>query len=163
MTKLLTGQQVGLLAGISPSAVSKLKSTEDPLHRRAGGYDPVEVGRWLYRRALGSVGKGAADGLLLDLSREQALLARARREAIEFEQAIRRGEYLAAADVGRGWATICRVARDRILGVPARAASQTVGMDNEREIERLWTRELREALIALADNPPKANGEALSE
>jgi phage terminase Nu1 subunit (DNA packaging protein) len=149
----LTSQQVALMAGVSTSSITKARLAVDPLHREAGGYDPVTVGQWLMRRALAMAGKTGGD--VLDLSYEQALLARERRRALERDAEIKAGAYLLTADVIKSQTRAGMAIRDAMLSVPGRVAATLAGMDDERRIDRYLTDELRAELTRLADTVPR--------
>ena len=149
MSKPLTGAQVAALAGISASGVSKLKGAADPLHRGPGGYDPAVVGAWLYRRVLASI--GAAEGDALDLSREQALLARARRQALEREAEIRAGTYTLTSAAVESARRAGNVVRDSMLSIPGRVAATLIGQTDERRIDKILTTAIRDELTRVAD------------
>ena len=158
MARPLTGEQMAVLAGVSGGAIAKAKHSDDPLHRQAGGYDAIEVGRWLARRTLAAAGR--TEGDVLDLAHEQTLLARQRRITLEHEHAIAKGRYVEKARVIESFQRAGMTFRDAMLSVPGRVASQLASTTDERDIDRRLTAEIRAELERLADSAAAYRGDA---
>lgn len=94
------------------------------------------------------MGKAAGDAL--DLSHEQALLARARRQALEHEAQIRQAAYTPTSQAVESSRRAGLAIRDSMLSVPGRIAARLVGLADEREIERRVTDEMRQELTRIA-------------
>lgn len=82
--------------------------------------------------------------------------ARAKRESEEAEIATMRrrkmaGELVERVEVERMAATLARLLRDRILGVPSRIAPTLAAAVGAFEVERILADELRSILGAIAD------------
>jgi len=85
----------------------------------------------------------------LELDQEQAKLARSRREKIELDISVRRGELLERDAVRRDWATWAGRCREKLLTLPSALASVCAGMD-ARTIQQHAHKMVCEALDELS-------------
>jgi phage terminase Nu1 subunit (DNA packaging protein) len=89
---------------------------------RPSRYSLPAVVSWFIQRELRA--RGIDNGAALDPLRERALLDRSRREAIDFELARRRGEYLLVRDVELMHARQIIAAKGQLRAIPSRAAQR---------------------------------------
>ncbi len=67
-----------------------------------------------------------------DLNDERAMLTKAKREAADMENKVRRGELHSADDIERGIKTLCLNIRSRFLTLPAKLAPTLAAMDGDQ-------------------------------
>jgi len=87
------------------------------------------------------------DAIRLDPSQERAKLDQARREQIEARLQAERGELLPADEVATVWADQVRIAKERLLSLPARVAPALLRLDEIRDVERV----MRDALLSVLE------------
>jgi hypothetical protein len=91
----------------------------------------------------------AIEGGGLNLNAQKARLARAQAERAELELAERRGELLARPAVDANIRGICAAARDRLMGIPERAAPIIVTLPTTQEVFAHLTAAVATALDSL--------------
>lgn len=99
--------------------------------------------------------KAGQEGIVSLGTRERLVAAKADREEhlaalAKLELAEREGRLLWADQVSKSANRAGMTIRDGMLSVPGRIAARLVGIDDEREIERLLTEEIRAELTRLA-------------
>ena len=104
----------------------------------SGGLESAAAGR-----DVASDGGGADDYQSLRVRRERAQL-----EAAERDNAREAGRLVQRDAVERGTFDVFRGLRDAIMSAPLRAAAKVVGLTDTREIERVFSAELRFAFDA---------------
>lgn len=97
-----------------------------------------------------AAGRGGEHGLVL--AQERAALAAAQRRRIEREERIAAGAYTLTADAVKSATRAGMATRDAMLAIPGRLAAALAGMEDEREVERYLTTEIRAELTRLADS-----------
>lgn len=141
--------------GTSPAAVCKaVKRHGIPLVD--GRLDPrVADALWpASARSTVAVQQAPAGADVRSPALEHALLAKARRERVELETRVRKGELIDAAFAESEARRAGMTVRDAILAIPARVAGEIAGMTDEREIERFLTRIFRDELTRVARSVP---------
>lgn len=87
-----------------------------------------------------------------DLNDERARLTRAKREAVERENAIKQGELCNITELEQGLKTMCLNVKGRLLGIPAKLAPTLTAMEKDQQkIFDLLTDNIREALEDMSD------------
>lgn len=84
-----------------------------------------------------------------DLNDERAMLTRAKREAADMENKVRRGELHSAEDIEKGIKTMCLNIRSRFLTLPAKLAPTLVKMGSQAQIFDELKKAIDEALEEL--------------
>ena len=84
-----------------------------------------------------------------DLNDERAMLTRAKREAADMENKVRRGELHSAEDIEEGIKTMCLNIRSRFLTLPAKLAPTLVKMGSQAQIFDELKKAIDEALEEL--------------
>ena len=84
-----------------------------------------------------------------DLNDERAMLTRAKREAADMENKVRRGELHSAEDIEKGINTMCLNIRSRFLTLPAKLAPTLVKMGSQAQIFDELKKAIDEALEEL--------------
>jgi phage terminase Nu1 subunit (DNA packaging protein) len=131
------------------SGVTPIKSTHN---NRRHVYLMRDVCRPLLGISAGAVVSDLPD---LDPQQEAARLNLARREKVELETSVARGELMAFEEVEEVWTehiTNCKV---KLLGLPSRLAHQVAAADDVGEIKDLIETCVREALEDLAEDELK--------
>jgi phage terminase Nu1 subunit (DNA packaging protein) len=105
--------------------------------------------------------KPRSDAVALDV-RERLVVAKADKEEhlaklAAIEVAEKEGSLVSAADAVKSATRAGMAIRDAVLSLPGRVAAQLASMDDEREIERYLTDQLRAELTRLAQ---KVSGRA---
>ena len=103
--------------------------------------------------------KGMLNGEAGDLATEKTRLTRAQAEKTEIETARLKGELVSLADAERGWAALVGAFRAKMLTLPPRA-SPVVLNKKEREVERILTDMVYEALAELSNWKPDDDEDA---
>jgi len=111
--------------------------------------DIAEVIRWREEQAAANAVGDTSDADIDELKRRKLAAEAA---MAEIDLALRRGDALAAADVGKAWADMVAAFRAKVLGIPAKLAPALVA-----ETDLILTRSmledvLHEALRELADD-----------
>lgn len=119
--KLYTGKVVAEWLGLTERRVRQLRDEGVISEKVPGLYDMrATVTRYiLYLRK----GNGRAD-----LNDERALLTKAKREAVNMENEMRRGMLHSAADIEKGIQTMCLNIRSRFLTLPAKLSPTLAAM-----------------------------------
>ena len=87
-----------------------------------------------------------------DLNGERALLTKAKREAADMENDVRRGVLHSSEDIKKGIKTMCLNIRSRLLTLPAKLAPKLAEMDgNQAAIFDELNRAMKEALEGLSN------------
>lgn len=96
---------------------------------------------------------------------EKALHERAKREMAELKLAKLKNRLHDADDIEQIMGNMLVTFRNRILGIPQKAAPKIIGMENLAEINETINTELLEALIELSEYDPEmfAGGEDIEE
>lgn len=84
-----------------------------------------------------------------DLNDERAMLTRAKREAADLENKVRRGELHSAEDIEKGIKTMCLNIRSRFLTLPAKLAPTLATMENQAQVFDELKKAIDEALEEL--------------
>ncbi len=122
--KLYTANVVADWLAVTPRWVRQLRD-EGVLPERSPGLFELRATVVRYILYLRRGGKA-------DLNDERALLTRAKREATEMENALRRGELHRTEDIEQGIKTLCLNTRSRFLTLPAKLAGELAQMDGDR-------------------------------
>lgn len=103
--------------------------------------------------------KGMLNGEAGDLASEKTRLTKAQAEKTEIETARLKGELVSLADAERGWSALVGAFRAKMLTLPPRA-SLVVMNKKEREVERILTDMVYEALAELSNWKPDDDEDA---
>jgi hypothetical protein len=143
---------------VHPQTVTGWESQGMPTRERGrrgrrSGYALRDVVAWYIGRELAA--RGVANGARLDPLHERALLDRQRREGLEFDLAIKRGEYAPVVDLERRFSARVLIARDRFRALPSWAMT-TCALPS-KDAATLAAR-IDEILVELATTPPPEEG-----
>ncbi|HTF34046.1 MAG TPA: hypothetical protein VK714_10155 [Myxococcota bacterium] len=86
-----------------------------------------------------------------DLSDERARLTRAKAVALERDNRVAAGELVEASDVGRFLENAFVIARQKLLGLPAKLAVEIAATTSPAEVQSILRGAITEALESLAD------------
>jgi len=148
---VVSTDELGALLGVTARTVTELGRRG--IIRRAGrGRWPLAESIRLYCEHLRETAAGRAgadaDGRPLDLAAERAKLARAQRERVELDNAVRRGELVEVEGIRGRYAGMVTAAKSKLLGVPSKAKGRLPHLVIE-DIETLEEL-IHEALAELA-------------
>jgi phage terminase Nu1 subunit (DNA packaging protein) len=113
-----------------------------------GSYELVPVVQAYIRYLRDRGGSDNADAA--DLPAERARLAKAQADAQEMKNAVTRAELVPASQVVRAVSAVIGACRARLLGIPARAAPQVVGLESRAEVRDVLAAMVREACQELS-------------
>lgn len=99
--------------------------------------------------------KGAVNETELDLEKERALHERVKREQAELKLAAMKGEMHHGKDVERVMNDMLANFRSRLLSLPTKIAPVLVARDDIATIQRLLSKEMKEALQEFSDYDQK--------
>lgn len=142
--KLCTDKVVADWLGLTSRRVRQLRDEGVIMEKAPGLYDlRTTVTRYvLYVRK----------GNKTDLNDERALLTRAKREAADMENDVRRGMLHSTEDIEKGIKTMCMNIRGRFLTMPAKLAPKLAEMGgNQAAIFDELNRAMKEALEGLSN------------
>lgn len=122
--KLCTDKVVADWLGLTPKRVKQLRD-EGVLTEKMPGLYNLRSSVLRYVNYIRS-------GNRADLNVERALLTKAKREAADMENKVRRRELHSAADIERGVKTLCLNVRSRFLTLPAKLAPSLAAMDGDQ-------------------------------
>lgn len=116
-------------------------------------YDIAETIRWRLAR---EAGKGALDedGQLINFEAERARLTREQADKVAMENEVRRGRLVDAEHVAGLWANTLTNVKNRLLGIPTRAAPLVIGRKTAVEAREVIKRFIVEALNELSAADP---------
>ena len=123
--KLHTTNVVADWLALTPRRVRQLRDEGVLIEKAPGLYDlQSSVVRYItYLR------KGSGNTNLTD---ERAMLTRAKREAADMENEVRRGNLHSTEDIEKGLATMCLNIRGRLSTLPAKLSGELAQMDGDR-------------------------------
>lgn len=142
--KLCTDRVVADWLALTPKRVKQLRDEGVLIEKKPGLYDlRASVLRYVnYIRA----------GNRADLNGERALLTKAKREAADMENDVRRGTLHSSEDIEKGIKTMCLNIRSRFLTLPAKLAPKLAEMGgNQAAIFDELNRAMKEALEGLSN------------
>ncbi len=142
--KLCTDKVVADWLGLTPNRVKQLRDQGVLIEKSPGLYNlRASVLRYVnYIRT----------GNRADLNSERALLTKAKREAADMENDVRRGALHSSEDYEKGIKTICLNIRSRFLTMPAKLAPKLAEMGgNQAAIFDEMNRAIKEALEGLSN------------
>lgn len=142
--KLYTSKIVADWLGLTERRVRQLRDEGIILEERPGLYDlkPTII---RYINFLGGESK-------VKLNEERAKLTRAKREAADMENDLRRGALHSSEDIEKGIKTMCLNIRSRFLTMPAKLAPKLAEMGgNQAAIFDELNRSMKEALEGLSN------------
>ena len=143
--KLHTTNVVADWLALTPRRVRQLRDEGVLIEKSPGLYDlQSSVVRYIsYLR------KGSGNTNLTD---ERAMLTRAKREAADMENEVRRGNLHSTEDIEKGLATMCLNIRGRLSTLPAKLSGELAQMGGDRAgIFDKMKRAIDEALEELSD------------
>ena len=141
--KLCTDKVVADWLALTPKRVKQLRDEGVLIEKSPGLYDlRASVLRYVnYIRT----------GNRADLNGERALLTKAKREAADMENDVRRGVLHSSEDIEKGIKTMCLNIRSRFLTLPAKLAPKLAEMDgNQAAIFDELNQAMKEALEELS-------------
>jgi len=142
--KLCTDKVVADWLALTPKRVKQLRDEGVLIEKSPGLYDlRASVLRYVnYIRT----------GNRADLNSERALLTKAKREAADMENEVRRGTLHSSEDYEKGIKTICLNIRSRFLTLPAKLAPKLAEMGgNQAAIFDEMNQAIKEALEGLSN------------
>ncbi len=142
--KLCTDKVVADWLALTPKRVKQLRDEGVLIEKKPGLYDlRASVLRYVnYIRT----------GNRADLNGERALLTKAKREAADMENDVRRGTLHSSEDIEKGIKTMCLNIRSRFLTLPAKLAPKLAEMGgNQAAIFDELNRAMKEALEGLSN------------
>lgn len=142
--KLCTDKVVADWLALTPKRVKQLRDEGVLIEKKPGLYDlRASVLRYVnYIRT----------GNRADLNGERALLTKAKREAADMENDVRRGTLHSSEDIEKGIKTMCLNIRSRFLTMPAKLAPKLAEMGgNQAAIFDELNRAMKEALEGLSN------------
>ena len=142
--KLCTDKVVADWLALTPKRVKQLRDEGVLIEKSPGLYDlRASVLRYVnYIRT----------GNRADLNGERALLTRAKREAADMENDVRRGTLHSSEDIEKGIKAMCLNIRSRFLTLPAKLAPKLAEMDgNQAAIFDELNKAMKEALEGLSN------------
>lgn len=142
--KLCTDKVVADWLALTPKRVKQLRDEGVLIEKKPGLYDlRASVLRYVnYIRT----------GNRADLNGERALLTKAKREAADMENDVRRGTLHSSEDIEKGIKTMCLNIRGRFLTLPAKLAPKLAEMGgNQAAIFDELNRAMKEALEGLSN------------
>ena len=142
--KLCTDKVVADWLALTPKRVKQLRDEGVLIEKSPGLYDlRASVLRYVnYIRT----------GNRADLNGERALLTKAKREAADMENDVRRGMLHSSEDIEKGIKTMCLNIRSRFLTLPAKLAPKLAEMNgNQAAIFDELNRAMKEALEGLSN------------
>ena len=142
--KLCTDKVVADWLALTPKRVKQLRDEGVLIEKSPGLYDlRASVLRYVnYIRT----------GNRADLNGERALLTKAKREAADMENDVRRGTLHSSEDIEKGIKTMCLNIRSRFLTLPAKLAPKLAEMNgNQAAIFDELNRAMKEALEGLSN------------
>ena len=148
---LYTSKVVAQYLNLSERRVRQLRDEDVIREKRPGLYDLVDT----MARYIKYIGAGSKT----DLNDERAKLTRAKREAAEMENRVRKGELMEVGEVEKAYSAMLMNFRSRILALPQKLAPAVASLDGDKQqIQDLIQAELEEVLGTLSNAE-----EALSE
>ena len=146
----LTQSQAADLIGVTTRRLRQMSQEENPPPQREDGqYEARAFGEWLRQRALADVGIGE-DGTAYKYANERARLTFHQANIAELDEAVKRGELIAADDALSEWTAMIGNARGMLLSLPGRLATMAIGATDLREIEEFTREEIHRALSELS-------------
>lgn len=146
-----TSKVVAQYLNLSERRVRQLRDEDVIREKRPGLYDLVDT----MARYIKYIGAGSKT----DLNDERAKLTRAKREAAEMENRVRKGELMEVSEVEKAYSAMLMNFRSRILALPQKLAPAVASLDGDKQqIQDLIQAELEEVLGTLSNAE-----EALSE
>ena len=142
--KLCTDKVVADWLALTPKRVKQLRDEGVLIEKSPGLYDlRASVLRYVnYIRT----------GNRADLNGERALLTKAKREAADMENDVRRGTLHSSEDIEKGIKTMCLNIRSRFLTLPAKPAPKLAEMNgNQAAIFDELNKAMKEALEGLSN------------
>jgi phage terminase Nu1 subunit (DNA packaging protein) len=149
--------QIAEAFGINLTTVDKWRRSGCPAEKKGPNvmFSVRQVSDWLRTRDTETSG-------VLDLSQERAKLTKLQAEKATLELEVSRGNLIPMELVVETWQGHIGNARAKLLAMPAKAAAQTIGMDEYLETEQFLTGLINEALDELDnDGLPKQHVKSL--
>ena len=135
------------ISGLDRRVVTKRLDglSSEPGPNNAKLFDSAEAIRALYAEIAG-----------LDPQQERALLDRERRKALELSNAKAERILVPLDEVSAAWSDQVMIAKNRLLSLPARVASDVLRLKSQREIESVIKAAVLEILTELSADPVAA-------
>jgi hypothetical protein len=149
--------QIAEAFGINLTTVDKWRRSGCPAEKKGPNvmFSVRQVSDWLRSRDMETSGT-------LDLGQERAKLTKLQAEKATLELEVARGNLIPLELVVETWQGHIGNARAKLLAMPAKAAAQTIGMDEYLESEEFLTGLINEALDELDnDGLPKQHVKSL--
>lgn len=141
---LYTSKVVAQYLNLSERRVRQLRDEEVIKEKRPGLYDLVDT----MSRYIKYIGAGSKT----DLNDERAKLTRAKREAAEMENRVRRAELMEVNEVEKAYTAMLMNFRSRILSLPQKLAPAVASLEGDKQqIQNLIQAELEEVLETLSN------------
>lgn len=149
--------QIAEAFGINLTTVDKWRRSGCPAEKKGPNvmFSVRQVSDWLRSRDMESSGT-------LDLGQERAKLTKLQAQKATLELEVAKGNLIPMELVVETWQGHIGNARAKLLAMPAKAAAQTIGMDEYLESEQFLTGLINEALDELDnDGLPKQHLKSL--
>lgn len=148
----LSPDQLAELIGVSKRRVFQLATEENPPPKDSAGKYPCDAaGKWIRARIIKELGV-SQDGESYDLQAEKARLTFHQANISALEEEIKRKNVVPADVVKDHWESLVGNARAKLLNLPGRLASVTVGVATVQDAERQARDLINEALQELSGN-----------
>ncbi len=122
--KLCTDKVVADWLGLTPKRVKQLRDKGVLTEKSPGLYD--------LRTSVLQYVHYIREGNRADLNEERAMLTRAKREAADMENDLRRGTLLSSENIEKGIKTICLNIRAKLLALPAKLSPRLSQMGGDQ-------------------------------
>ena len=156
---LYTSKVVAQYLNLTERRVRQLRDEGVIQEKRPGLYDLIDT----MSRYIKYIGSGSK----ADLNDERAKLTRAKREAAEMENRVRKAELLEVGSVEKTYSTVIMNFRSHILALPQKLAPAVASLEgDQQQIQDLIQMELEETLGTLShveEALAEAEGEADEE
>lgn len=140
---LYTSRVVAQYLNLTERRVRQLRDEGVIKEKRPGLYDLIDT----MSRYIKYIGSGSK----ADLNEERAKLTKAKREAAEMENKVRKAELLEVGSVEKTYSTVIMNFRSRILALPQKLAPAVASMEgDQQQIQDLIQAELEETLGTLS-------------
>lgn len=147
--KMLDGEQMAELSGMTLRNLYKLRESPNPPPFIDGKLPCLEAGRWLRERHKADLGI-ASDGEVYDYDAERARLTYHQANTAALEEARKRKELILSDEVKAHWENMAANTRAKLLNLPGRLATALNEQSTVQERERVARELIYEALNELS-------------
>lgn len=145
-----SGKRIARTLGISERRVRQLRQ-KGVFHSNDAGNYPLDETVRAYIAFLTKGDDGSGNSAALELTRERALLMKAKREDQEYDLALKRGDMHKSEEIRQVMSAVFGNFRSRLLSIPAKASPVVAVKSNKADIYQYLKELVDEALNELAD------------